>query len=390
MRHWGMPMDPADLDTIRLWCRASIPQERWSQQRIECFVTGRHVDLIDVRPGAGASDDRRTPIARLRFVGQSGRWTLQWRDGAGRFHDYRHLPPVTEVQRVLAFLAEARDPLFWPLLVAEGPDPQRAWNSGPMATVIVHTQGVEPVSLPLVLLAPFPCDARAWAEVASRLGDGVLTIDPPGFGGQIDGTPALEGYARAVLASLHDRGIDRFVVAGNSMGGYAALCLAELAPDRVAGLGLFGTKSTADAPEARHGRHVMADAAAAGQPVAELLAPMVAKLLGDSTREAKPDVVATLASIVADASAEGVAWAQRAMAARGDRTAVLSGFNGPVVIVRGVEDPLMDAASQRVMTEAAGVELIEARCGHLIPLEAPDLAVDVLRGLWRAAQSAES
>ena len=93
---------------------------------------------------------------------------------------------------------------------------------------------------------------------------------------------------------------------------------------------------------------------------------------------------------MADASAEGVAWAQRAMAARGDRTAVLSGFNGPVVIVRGVEDPLMDAASQRVMTEAAGVELIEARCGHLIPLEAPDLAVDVLRGLWRAAQSAES
>jgi pimeloyl-ACP methyl ester carboxylesterase len=256
-----------------------------------------------------------------------------------------------------------------------------------MATVILHALSSEPSDLPLVLLAPFPLDGRVWAGVASAVGGDVITVDPPGFGGQTDDDPGLEGYARAVLAALEARGVGRFVVAGNSMGGYAAMCLAELAPQRLAGIGLFGTKSTADAVQARVNRLAMAAAAESGRPLREVLAPLQADLLGASTRRLRPDADAELAALVAGATPEGVAWAQRAMAARPDRTAVLGALAVPAVVVHGAEDALMGADTQLMLGEALGVEVVEVpRCGHLVPFEAPDAAAAALRGLWAAAR----
>ncbi len=112
-----MGMDRDDIDLIRVWCLAG-PGERWAVERLDCVVTGRHIDLVDVRPAAAGDDagaaEVRTPIARLLYVGQTRRWTLQWRDSAGRFQAYRHFPAVEDVREILAFLAADPDPLFWP------------------------------------------------------------------------------------------------------------------------------------------------------------------------------------------------------------------------------------------------------------------------------------
>ena len=254
-----------------------------------------------------------------------------------------------------------------------------------MASVTLHTQA-DPSALPLVLLAPFPCNGRVWAGVAAALGGDVITVDPPGFGGEPDAAPSLEGYVRALLEALDARGVGRFVVAGNSMGGYAAMCLAELAPSRVAGIGLFGTKSTADAPEAIAGRLSMAAAVESGKPLDEVLAPLKEKLLGASTRAGRPGVDAELDALIA-ATPEGVAWAQRAMAARPDRTDVLAGLGVPAVVVHGSEDALMGPDTQPMMAAALGVSVLELDAvGHLIPFEAPDAALAALADLWAACR----
>jgi len=255
-----------------------------------------------------------------------------------------------------------------------------------MATVILNPHSDAPSDLPLVLLAPFPFRARVWERVAGSLGGDVITVAPPGFGGETDDTPSLEGYARAVLDALDARGVRRFVVAGNSMGGYAAMCLADLAPERVAGIGLFGTKSAADTPDAAAGRRAMADAADAGTPVADLIAPMREKFLGASNQASRPDLVAQVDRHLAAVTPAGVAWAQRAMAARPDRTEVLRGLNVPAVVVYGVEDGFMPPETQPIMAEALGVGVIEVEsCGHLLPLEASEECVRALRELWDAA-----
>lgn len=254
-----------------------------------------------------------------------------------------------------------------------------------MATVVVHASEGATAHLPLVLLAPFPLDSRVWAPVAGLLGGNVLTVDPPGFGGDVDAEPSLEGYANAVLAAQDARGVDRFLVAGNSMGGYVAMALAAMAPERIAGIALFGTKPSADTDEARSVRLGMAERAEAGASASELVGPMIEKLIGPSVREHAPEKVSELEGWLADAPVPGIAWAQRAMAGRPDRLQVLKDLAAPGVVVYGVEDPMMPAGEQRLMAGALGT-LIEVPCGHLIPFELPDTAARILADLWNTVR----
>ncbi len=254
-----------------------------------------------------------------------------------------------------------------------------------MATVILHPHQPTPSPLPLVLLAPFPFDSTVWEDAAHLVGGDVITVDPPGFGGEADGEPSLEGYVRALLAALDAQGVGRFVVAGNSMGGYVALALAELAPERIAALGLFGTKASADAEEARANRLAMAERAEAGAAASDLVGPMAEKMIGPSTRARRPVVASRLDALLAQAPTDGIAWAQRAMAARPDRTEVLRRLKAPGVVVYGVEDPMMPAPEQRVLADAVGL-LLEVPCGHLIPLEMPDAAARILGDLRAMAR----
>ena len=60
----------------------------------------------------------------------------------------------------------------------------------------------------------------------------------------------MEEWARAVL----ERFDGEAVVVGASMGGYCGLALARLAPERVQGLVLSGSRADPDSPERRAGR----------------------------------------------------------------------------------------------------------------------------------------
>ena len=60
----------------------------------------------------------------------------------------------------------------------------------------------------------------------------------------------MEEWARSVLAEVDGE----LVLVGASMGGYCALAAARLAPERVRGLALVGSRAEADTPERREGR----------------------------------------------------------------------------------------------------------------------------------------
>lgn len=239
-----------------------------------------------------------------------------------------------------------------------------------------------PTERPLVLLAPFPLDSRLWAGVVELLDGRAITVDPPGFGGSPTLPEAsLDAYASALLRALDAAGVGEFVVAGNSMGGYAAMAAAAIAPDRVAGLGLFGTKGTADGPEVRANRLAMAERAEGGAPASDLVGPMIDKLIAPATAEASPATAAQLAAWLASAPTPGIAWAQRAMAGRPDRLGLLASLDVPAVVVHGRADAFMAEADMTALAEALGVELQVADCGHLLPLEAPGAVADALRRL---------
>ncbi|MCC6793466.1 MAG: alpha/beta fold hydrolase [Thermomicrobiales bacterium] len=100
----------------------------------------------------------------------------------------------------------------------------------------------------LLLIHAGIADRRMWdAQVAAFEGTHrVVRFDMRGFGESSAPSDAYANYedARGLLDAL---GIDRAVVAGDSMGGEAALDLALAYPDRVSGLVLISTRAACDA-----------------------------------------------------------------------------------------------------------------------------------------------
>ncbi|MFT7840128.1 alpha/beta hydrolase [Saccharothrix sp. BKS2] len=219
-------------------------------------------------------------------------------------------------------------------------------------------------SSPLVLLHAFPFDARMWDDARDLLKP--ITFDQRGG----DRSPDLVVIADDVVALLDERGIERAVLGGCSMGGYVAMAVLRRHPDRVAGLVLADTRAGADTEEARANRLAMA-ARVEAEGVGWVPDAVLAGLLGPSPDAA---VVERARELVLAQDPAEVAWAQRAMAARSDSTDVLAAADVPALVLVGEHDALTPPALAR---ELAGVlrrgEYVElAGVGHLTPLEAPD------------------
>jgi pimeloyl-ACP methyl ester carboxylesterase len=250
---------------------------------------------------------------------------------------------------------------------------------------------------PLVLVPGFPLDGRMWDDVAARLPAGrtVLAVDPPGLGRSpepeavaaalgVGSAPALETSADAVAATVRAAGLDRVVVAGLSMGGYVVMALLERHPELVAGIALVDTRSTPDDDAGRANRLRIADAVLTAGDVAELSGIPRAQLSAQGF-EQRPDLVERVAGWIANQRPIGVAWSQRAMAVRPDRTTVLAGCRVPAVVVVGEEDRITPVAAAEhmmdVLPDAALVLVPHA--GHLTSAENPDLVAEALVALLR-------
>lgn len=250
-----------------------------------------------------------------------------------------------------------------------------------------------PRGIPLVLLPAFPFDGRMWKYVGRELTVDAIRVDPPGFGDSVSAhtvVPALETYAEALATGLDELGIARVALAGASMGGYTAMAFAQRYPERVAALGLFGTKSTADPAEVAENRLRMAESAEAefGYISRQQFAVPLERLVSPVTRRDDEPLYEKLEGWIEQAPVAAIAWAQRAMAARPDRTAVLRKLDVPAVVVRGVDDVVCTREDHEVMAEALDVPLQEIEsAGHLLAVEAPARVARLLEELHTAAQS---
>jgi pimeloyl-ACP methyl ester carboxylesterase len=218
-------------------------------------------------------------------------------------------------------------------------------------------------SLPLVLLHAFPVDSRMWDGVRERLD--VITPDQ-----RATGVPDLETAARDVLRDLDERGIDRFVIGGCSMGGYVTMALLRIAEERVAGLVLADTRAGADTDEVRRNRLAMANRLDA-EGVGDWVADAAQHLLGPRVRA---DVAASVRRIVLDQDPATLAWAQRAMAARPDSSELLANTDLPTLVLVGELDALTPPEQAQQLANYLGSStLVELPgVGHLAPVEAPE------------------
>ena len=230
---------------------------------------------------------------------------------------------------------------------------------------------------PVVLLHAFPLSSAMWLAQREDLATvcRVITPDQRGFGGSPLGAeePSLDRVADDVAALLDAREIDRAVVGGLSMGGYAAMAFARRHPDRLAGLILANTKASADTPDAAATRERIARVVCAEPDSTVLVDVVLPGLLGATTKEHRPLVYGRVKALVHAAPPAAVAWAQRAMAARPDSFATLRAVGVPSLVVVGEEDELSSPSDAPAMAEAlpdSRLVRIPA-AGHLSAMEAP-------------------
>ena len=248
-----------------------------------------------------------------------------------------------------------------------------------------------PTGTPLVLVNAFPVDRSQWepliAELATLeapIGD-IIAFDVPGIGDMPipDEEPSLDLIAEAATLAMREvTGYQAALWAGCSMGGYIAMAVAQHHADAVAGLVLIDTKASADSPQALAKRREIA-AAHDGKPGTPDAVDMAEGLIG-TQGEGRAELVSWVAANISRHKGDGIAWGQRAMAARPDRLAILAGLDVPAVVVRGDSDQIASDADAQAMAEALGVEVVTiAGVGHLAGLEAP---AEVARLVARVAR----
>jgi 3-oxoadipate enol-lactonase len=229
---------------------------------------------------------------------------------------------------------------------------------------------------PVLWLHAFTMDASQWDHQVAALSEDVrcLRVDMWGCGVSPpppDGPPSLAAFAAATLAALDSLGIDRFAVVGLSMGGYLAFELWRLAPARIRAFAVCNTRATADVEGSRNDRLAMAEQVEREASVESIVEPMVARLLSPSARD-EAHIADPVRGRIRRCSPAGIAFAQRAIAARPDSTALLETIDVPSLVIAGTQDGIVGTSEVHAIADhIKDARYIEFECGHLSNLEMP-------------------
>lgn len=211
----------------------------------------------------------------------------------------------------------------------------------------------------VVLLHAFPLGPEMWAPQRDALeGHEVVAPNLYDLGGS-----SIDAWAERVL---EDVDVD-FAAVGASMGGYVALALARLAPDRVRGLFLAGSRAGADDADRRATR----DRA-------------IQTLRDDGIEAWAPSAPAPPPP---ERTVEELVRATQALRDRRDSTDVVAGFQGPLWVVVGENDPFLPVEEAREIVASAPngrLEVLEG-AGHITNVDRRTRFNELLREFLEAA-----
>ena len=190
----------------------------------------------------------------------------------------------------------------------------------------------------------------------------------------------MQKHAADIARVLDNAGVDRAPLIGVSIGGYAIFEFWRRFRDRVTALVLCNTKAQADSPEVRAARLQAADDVLQ-RGTGPFFESMIQKLLGETTRRSRPDMVEGALRMMRKMSAEDVAGVQRGMADRPDSVSTLKTITVPTLIITGDDDVmtgLSDAELMRHHISGSQMKLV-AKAGHYSPWEQPEEVGRLLR-----------
>lgn len=229
----------------------------------------------------------------------------------------------------------------------------------------------------IVLLHGFPLDGGIWDGVLPFLSKHykVIVPDLPGCGQSTYGTDdlSIEDIAESAHLILSNEKVERAVLAGHSMGGYAALAFAGLYPNIICGLALIHSFASPDNEEKKEQRRKTIELFRKGgkEP---FIRQMVPALFAENSKNKYKDVINRITTRALLTETKSLVAFYNAMIKRPDRTCILNNNKMPVLWCIGNEDNIATTKNLMQQTSLSYVNFVNVykNCGHMGMIEAKD------------------
>lgn len=198
----------------------------------------------------------------------------------------------------------------------------------------------------VIFLHGFGEDASVWETFLTLLPEKYQYFTPD-FA-SLTNTESITAYADWLKGFTDEKGIDKCVIIGHSMGGYIALAFAEKYEERVIGLGLFHSSAYADNEERKEIRLKTARVIEQ-QGTAKFIKGFYPNMFSEEFKEKNVAFIEKQIEQFAHFPKEALMNAQIAMRGREDKTSILRNAEYPIMILAGEKDtfvPIQAALDQ--------------------------------------------
>jgi pimeloyl-ACP methyl ester carboxylesterase len=241
--------------------------------------------------------------------------------------------------------------------------------SGPRATKhetrATKKTAMTPELRPSLLLLPgLLCDHALWAPQIAALSDASVPW--------VADLKRDDSFASMAARVLAEAPVQRFALAGLSMGGYVAMEIMRQAPERVMRLALLDTRATLDTPEETARRQDFMRLAQTEHGFTPITTRMLPLLVHPARAKDEP-LIRVIREMAERIGVEVYLRQQNAIMSRPDFRPDLPRVACPTLILCGREDALTPLERHEEMVRlmpTARLAIIE-QCGHLSTLERP-------------------
>jgi len=242
----------------------------------------------------------------------------------------------------------------------------------------------------VVLIHGFLLDHSIWDGIAPRLATRAHVLRPDLRGlGRSSVTPGpylIEALAADVAALLDAKDIETAAIVGHSLGGYVALSFFRMYRERVAALGLVGSRFSPDTEEAARDRFALADRAER-EGIVPVVDAFLPRFFAPHVYRGQPQLVADTRRLCERTNPLGAAALLRGAAVRLDSHDLIEDIDVPFLFSIGDVDAIMGLTeAQTLMPRIRRARLQVLRdCGHMPMLEAADQVADAVEELLESA-----